>query len=59
MRVRVCKRDGCGQEVDTLMATATYSPRLKERYSELRPQLQEELGLKLDHAGAARSRRSR
>ena len=28
------------------MATATYSPRLKDRYSELRPQLQEELGLK-------------
>jgi large subunit ribosomal protein L5 len=27
------------------MATATYSPRLKDRYSELRPQLQEELGL--------------
>jgi large subunit ribosomal protein L5 len=27
------------------MATATYTPRLKERYSELRPQLQEELGL--------------
>jgi large subunit ribosomal protein L5 len=26
--------------------TATYSPRLKDRYSELRPQLQEELGLK-------------
>ena len=28
------------------MATATYSPRLKDRYSELRPQLQEELALK-------------
>jgi large subunit ribosomal protein L5 len=28
------------------MATATYSPRLKDRYTELRPQLQEELGLK-------------
>ena len=28
------------------MATTTYSPRLKDRYSELRPQLQEELGLK-------------
>ena len=28
------------------MATATYSPRLKDRYAELRPQLQEELGLK-------------
>jgi large subunit ribosomal protein L5 len=28
------------------VATATYSPRLKDRYSELRPQLQEELGLK-------------
>jgi len=28
------------------MATATYSPRLKDRYSELRPQLQEELGLR-------------
>jgi large subunit ribosomal protein L5 len=28
------------------VATATYSPRLKHRYSELRPQLQEELGLK-------------
>jgi large subunit ribosomal protein L5 len=28
------------------MATATYSPRLKDRYSELRPQLQEELELK-------------
>ena len=28
------------------MPTATYSPRLKDRYSELRPQLQEELGLK-------------
>ena len=27
------------------MATATYTPRLKERYLELRPQLQEELGL--------------
>ncbi len=27
------------------MATATYSPRLKDRYEELRPQLQEELGL--------------
>jgi large subunit ribosomal protein L5 len=27
------------------MATATYSPRLKDRYLELRPQLQEELGL--------------
>ena len=27
------------------MATATYSPRLKDRYAELRPQLQEELGL--------------
>ena len=27
------------------MATATYSPRLKDRNSELRPQLQEELGL--------------
>ena len=27
------------------MATATYSPRLKDRYSELRPELQEELGL--------------
>ena len=26
--------------------TATYSPRLKDRYSELRPQLQEELALK-------------
>ena len=23
VRVRVCKRDGCGQEVDKLMATAT------------------------------------
>jgi large subunit ribosomal protein L5 len=28
-----------------VMATATYSPRLKDRYDELRPQLQEELGL--------------
>jgi large subunit ribosomal protein L5 len=28
------------------MATTTYTPRLKERYSELRPQLQEDLGLK-------------
>ena len=28
------------------MATATYSPRLKDLYSELRPQLQEELELK-------------
>ena len=28
-----------------VMATATYTPRLKERYLELRPQLQEELGL--------------
>ena len=28
------------------MATATYSPRLKDSYAELRPQLQEELGLK-------------
>jgi large subunit ribosomal protein L5 len=28
------------------MATATYTPRLKERYSELRPQLKEDLGLK-------------
>ena len=28
------------------MATATYSPRLKDAYSELRPQLQEELELK-------------
>ncbi len=28
------------------MATATYTPRMKERYSELRPQLQEELELK-------------
>jgi large subunit ribosomal protein L5 len=28
------------------MATTTYTPRLKERYSELRPQLQEELALK-------------
>ncbi len=28
-----------------MMATATYSPRLKDRYEELRPQLQEELGL--------------
>jgi len=27
------------------MATATYTPRVKERYLELRPQLQEELGL--------------
>jgi large subunit ribosomal protein L5 len=27
------------------MATATYTPRLKDRYLELRPQLQEELGL--------------
>ena len=27
------------------MATATYTPRMKERYLELRPQLQEELGL--------------
>ena len=27
------------------MATATYTPRLKDRYAELRPQLQEELGL--------------
>jgi len=27
------------------MATATYSPRLKDLYAELRPQLQEELGL--------------
>ncbi len=27
------------------MATATYTPRLKEQYLELRPQLQEELGL--------------
>jgi large subunit ribosomal protein L5 len=27
------------------VATATYSPRLKDRYAELRPQLQEELGL--------------
>jgi large subunit ribosomal protein L5 len=27
------------------MATTTYSPRLKDRYTELRPQLQEELGL--------------
>jgi large subunit ribosomal protein L5 len=27
------------------MATTTYSPRLKDRYSELRPQLQSELGL--------------
>ena len=27
------------------MATAVYSPRLKDRYDELRPQLQEELGL--------------
>ena len=35
-------RPGSGQ----VMATATYSPRLKDRYSELRPQLQEELGLK-------------
>jgi large subunit ribosomal protein L5 len=29
-----------------MAATATYSPRLKDRYSELRPQLQEELELK-------------
>jgi large subunit ribosomal protein L5 len=28
------------------MATTTYSPRLKDRYTELRPQLQQELGLK-------------
>jgi large subunit ribosomal protein L5 len=28
------------------VATATYSPRLKDRYTELRPQLQQELGLK-------------
>jgi len=28
-----------------MAATATYSPRLKDRYAELRPQLQEELGL--------------
>jgi large subunit ribosomal protein L5 len=28
------------------MATATYTPRVKERYLELRPQLQEELGLR-------------
>ena len=28
-----------------MAATATYTPRLKERYLELRPQLQEELGL--------------
>jgi large subunit ribosomal protein L5 len=28
------------------MATATYTPRMKERYSELKPQLQEDLGLK-------------
>jgi large subunit ribosomal protein L5 len=27
------------------MATTTYSPRLKDRYAELRPQLQDELGL--------------
>ena len=27
------------------MATATYTPRMKERYLELRPQLQDELGL--------------
>ena len=45
IRVRVCKRDGCGQEVDRNGTTATYTPRLKERYLELRPQLQEELGL--------------
>src|SRR3954463_13496526 len=28
-----------------MAATTTYSPRLKDRYGELRPQLQEELGL--------------
>ena len=32
VRVRVCKREGCGQEVD-VMATATYSPRLRTCYS--------------------------
>ena len=34
VKVRVCKRAGCGQEIELMAATETYVPRLKQRYND-------------------------